>query len=72
MPSSSKGGEPKRERVWKIGSSCWFFLFLRERELLSRIVGDPIVGGLRDKKESCSTRRGLRVGIGFKEFIQTP
>ena len=33
---------------------------------------DPTVGSLRDKKESCSTRRGLRVGTGFKEFKQTP
>ena len=72
MPSSSKGGGPKRERKWEIGSSCWFFLFLRERELLSRIVGDPTVGSRRNEKESCSTRRGLRVGTGFKEFRQTP
>ena len=44
----------------------------RERvKLLSKISGDPTVGSLRDKKESCSTRRGLRVGIGFKEFPQT-
>ena len=33
---------------------------------------DPTVGSLRDKKENCSTRRGLRVGIGFREFPQTP
>ena len=26
----------------------------------------------RDKKESCSTRRGLRVGTRFREFPQTP
>ena len=35
-------------------------------------MGDPTVGGLRDKKENCSTRRGLRVGTGFREFPQTP
>ena len=41
----------------------------RERVfLLSRIVRDPTVGSLRDKKESCSTQRGLRVGTGFEEF----
>ena len=40
--------------------------------LLSRNTGDPTVGGLRDKKENCSTRRGLRVGTGFREFTQTP
>ena len=43
----------------------------RER-LLSKISRDPTVGSLRDKKRSCSTRRGLRVGTGFKEFRQTP
>ena len=47
--------------------------FPLERErLLSKISYDPTVGSLRDKKESCSTRRGLRVGTGFKEFRQTP
>ena len=39
---------------------------------LSKFPGDPTVGILRSKKESCSTRRGLRVGSGFKEFRQTP
>ena len=32
---------------------------------------DPTVGSFRDKKESCSTRRGLCVGTRFKEFPQT-
>ena len=40
--------------------------------LLSKTLGDPTVGGFRDKKGGCSTRRGLRVGIGFREFPQTP
>ena len=40
--------------------------------LLSSIVGDPTVGSLRNKKESCSTRRGLRVGTGIREFPRTP
>ena len=45
---------------------------MREREsLLSKISGDPTVRILRDKKESCSTRRGLRVGSDFREFRQT-
>ena len=39
--------------------------------LLSIISGDPTVGGLRGKKESCSTRKVLRVSTGFKEFRQT-
>ena len=46
--------------------------FERERELLSRNTRDPTVGGLRDKKESLSTRRGLHVGTRFREFSQTP
>ena len=40
--------------------------------LLSRFTGDPTVEILRAKKESCSTRRGLRVDSGFREFRQTP
>ena len=35
-------------------------------------MDDPTVGSLRDKKENCSTRRGLRVGTRFREFPQTP
>ena len=31
-------------------------------------MSDPIVGGFRDKKENCSTRRGLRVDTGFVSF----
>ena len=47
--------------------------FMRERVfLLSKNTGDPTVGSLRAEKESYSTRRGLRVGTGFKEFPQTP
>ena len=46
--------------------------FERERELLSRNTRDPTVGGLRDEKEKRSTRRGLRVGTRFWEFLQTP
>ena len=50
------------------------FLFLeREREpLLSRFTGDRTVEIIRAKKESCSTRRGLRVDSGFREFGQNP
>ena len=40
--------------------------------LLSKFPGDPTVGILRDKKEGCFTRRGLRLGSGFKEFRQIP
>ena len=50
-------------------------LIFLERErvvLLSKIVGDPTVDDFRDKKESCSTRKGLCVGTRFREFPQTP
>ena len=40
--------------------------------LLSKNTDDPTVGRLRDKKEKCSTRRGLRMVTGFREFLQTP
>ena len=50
-----------------------FLGFSLEREkLLSEISRDPTVRSIRDKKGSCSTQRGLRVGTGFKEFRKTP
>ena len=56
-----------------VRSSIHFFERILEREReLSRNTRDPTVGDLRDKKESRSTRRGLRVGTGFREFSQTP
>ena len=45
---------------------------LEREKLLSRNTGDSTICSLGDKKENCSTRRGLRVGTGFKEFPQTP
>ena len=46
-----------------------FVIFFREREhLLSRFVADRTVGFRRSKKQSCSTRRELRVGTDFVEF----
>ena len=40
----------------------------RERVLLSRISGDPTVGGLRAEKEKRSTRSRQRVESGFVSF----
>ena len=57
-------------RFWS-SSRNGYFPLERER-FLSRISINPTVGSLRDEKESYSTRRGLRVGTGFKEFRQTP
>ena len=54
-------------------SSLGFLSFFLERErLLTSFPANPTVGSRRDKKASCSTQRGLRVGIGFKDFRQTP
>ena len=47
------------------------FFFLERERLLSIFSANPIVGSLRNKKESCSTRRGFRLGTGFREFPQT-
>ena len=38
--------------------------------LLSRISEDPTVGGLRDKKEKCSTGTRLRVDSGIGSFFK--
>ena len=64
--------EQKRGKEQGIYSGFPFGRFLEERALLSRFSADPTVGSLRDKKESCSTHIGLRVGTVFKEFRQTP
>ena len=65
--------EQKRGKEQGIYSGFPFGRFLeRERALLSSFLVNPTVGSLWDKKGSCSTRRGLRVGTGFKEFRQTP
>ena len=40
----------------------------RERVFLSRISGDPTVGGLRGKKEKRSTQSKLRMDPGFTSF----
>ena len=66
-----KNKRRKRERQGT--DSGYGFLSSSERVfLLSRNTRDPTIGSLRDKKESCSTQRGLRVGTGFREFPQTP
>ena len=36
--------------------------------LISKFLRDPTVGSRRDKRQSCSTHRGLRVGSGFVGF----
>ena len=54
------------------GAAGFHFCFRKRESLLSRNTDDPTVGSLRNKKESCSTQRGFRVGTGFKEFRQTP
>ena len=50
------------------GSSRFFILFLEREPFLSSFSVNPIVGSIRDKKESCSMRRELRVVTGFEKF----
>ena len=65
--------KPKKGEKTRESSISGVFEFFLEREkLLSRIPANPTVGSLRDKKESCSTRKGLCVGTKFREFSQTP
>ena len=74
MSSSSKRkkGE-KRGGEGSLAHEAWISFLERESVfLLSRFLNDPTVGSLRDKKENYSTRRGLRVGTRFREFLQTP
>ena len=64
---------PKRGKGGRTYSRVRLIFLEREREpLLSIFAGNPTVGIRREKKESCSTRRGLLVGTGFREFPQTP
>ena len=71
MSSSQIEKRPKRGKRKKIDSELQILFLEREREpLLSKISGNPTVGSLQDKKERCSSRRGLRVGTGFREFPQ--
>ena len=63
--------KPKNGRGSRGDAERNFGRFSLEREkLLSKISRNPTVGSLRDKKGSCSTQRGLRVGTGFREFPQ--
>ena len=50
--------------------SVRFNFFLEREHLLSRFAIDRTVGFRRSKKESCSTRRGLRVCTNLVEFRQ--
>ena len=74
MPSSPniKGCQKKREMQKFLTVGFNGDSSLERERLLSKNTDDPTVGRLRDKKEKCSMRRGLRVGTGFREFLQTP
>ena len=61
--------DQKRAECWRIDAVVGvFFIFLEREHLLSRISADRTVGSRRSKKESCSTRRGLRVGTDLVEY----
>ena len=61
-----KCGEPEN------GQWLAVLVFSERERLRSRFTSDPTVKILLSKKESCFTRRGLRVDSGFREFRQTP
>ena len=67
-----KSGQKSRGWTEEQQSLIFEFLFRERERLLSSFLANPTVGGLRDKKESCSMRIGLLVGTGFREFPQTP
>ena len=73
---SSSSKSKKRENVGRkkrdVGGFRSDFLERERVVLLFRIVGDPTVSGFWDKKESFSTRKGLRMGTRFRDFPQTP
>ena len=61
--------------VWGGGGGCGVWGrksdFLREKvQLLSRFLGFWTFGSRRAKRQSCSTRQGLRVSTDFVEFRQ--
>ena len=60
-----------RGEIQNVRSFGFVIFFLKREKLLSKFPVDPTVIILRDKKESCSTQRGLCVGSGFREFRQT-
>ena len=66
----------KGRKTWgkerEVAGGKIFWVLERESLALSKFLRDPTVGGIRDKKESCSTRRGLRMGTRFRKFPQTP
>ena len=52
-------------------AGSWGFEFFLERErLLSKNTEDPTVGGLRGKKEKCSTRDRLRLDSEIGSFFK--
>ena len=71
--SNVKKGEKRELEQGGDAEGLEMVFLVRERVfILSRNTRDPTVGSLRNKKESCSTQRGLRVGTRFREFPQTP
>ena len=63
----------KMKRKKELSSPKWCWTCNGEEkkvQLLSRFPSFRIVGSHRAKKQSCSTRQGLRVGTSFGEFRQ--
>ena len=72
LTKREKGQWAGRENGGEQQLRVFEFFFLQRKRLLSKFPANPTVGIRRDKKESCSTRKGLRLDSGFKEFRQTP
>ena len=69
VSSSSNIKRPKNVKRRKGLAVAGDFVLERERERLhSKFSANPTVKIRWDKKQSCSMRRGLRVGSSFKEF----
>ena len=67
--SYNEKGKRKRGEEEKMMQEAISKLLERERVfLLFKFLRDPTFGSLRDKKESCSTRKGLCVGTRFRDF----
>ena len=68
MLSSPIKSDQKQAKGGWTGSSRFFILVLEREPVLSSFPANPTFGSLRDKRENCSTRSGLRVDTGFEKF----
>ena len=67
--------EKGKRKMWRgrkkgsLAHEAWISFLERESVfLISSFLNDPTVDSLRDKRENCSTWKGLRVDTIFEEF----